>query len=58
MARNEASMMIQIATRFVKEKDNPTIQGIVDNKGHDAINTLEMGGTLRCIWEWEEDSSG
>jgi hypothetical protein len=55
MARNEASMMIQYATRFVKEKDNPAIQGIVNNKERDANNTLEIGGTLRCIWEWEEE---
>jgi hypothetical protein len=55
MARNEAITMIQYATRFVKEKDNPTIQGIVNSKERDAINTLEMGGTLRCEWEWEEE---
>jgi hypothetical protein len=28
MARNEASTMIQYATRFVKEKDNPAIQAM------------------------------
>lgn len=46
---------LESGTRFFKNEAEKRIEGLIPDHERDQTGTINLGGTLRCIWAWEEE---
>jgi hypothetical protein len=47
-------LRMESATRAFQKKEGTTMEGLVSSHERTDKDALNIGGTLRCSWEWEE----
>lgn len=50
----ENALSLVSASRFDRDEKSKSIKGLIANHERDAKGVVELGGTLRCKWVWEE----